>query len=51
MDIKLNKDGNNKLELKSEKITINNDIEEILSGTYSHNSDKNIDLKICLLAG
>ncbi len=48
MDIKLNKDGNNnKLELKSEKITINNDIEEILSGTYSHkSSDKNVDLKI-----
>ena len=48
MDIKLNKDGNNnKIELKSEKITINNDIEEILSGTYSHkSSDKNVDLKI-----
>ena len=30
MDIKLNKDGNNnKIELNSEKITVNNDIEEI----------------------
>ena len=46
MDIKLNKDGNNKIEVRSEKITINNDIEEILSGTYSHKSDKNPDLKI-----
>jgi hypothetical protein len=47
MDIKLNKNGHsNKIDLNSEKITINNDIEEILSGTYSHKSDKNIDLKI-----
>ena len=47
MDIKLNKDGNNnKIELNSEKITVNNDIEEILSGTYSDSSGKNVDLKI-----